>query len=193
MTTTAIKPETSGKSINWKGLPGNLVAMARAKWFLRGATSVGHKVRMWGRHALVRNYGTLCVADRVRLFSFITPLDIMIGQNGTMEIGENTFINYGVSMTAIEKVTIGRNCSIGTYVMIIDNDFHSLSPEHRDIQPPSKPITIGNNVWLGGHVIVLPGVTIGDGSVIGAGSVVTGNIPPRSLAVGTPAKVIRTL
>ena len=80
-----------------------------------------------------------------------------------------------------------------TNVMIIDNDFHSLSPEQRDIQPPSKPITIGDNVWLGGHVIVLPGVTIGDGSVIGAGSVVTGDIPPRSLAVGTPAKVIRTL
>ena len=174
-------------------MPGNVMAVLRAKWFLRGATSVGNKVRMWGRHALIRNYGTFNVADRVRLFSFITPLDIMIGDNGTMEIGENTFINYGVSMTAIERVTIGRNCSIGTYVMIIDNDFHSLSPEHRDVQPPSKPITIGNNVWLGGHVIVLPGVTIGDGSVIGAGSVVTGNIPPRSLAVGTPAKVIRTL
>lgn len=193
MTITAVQPKKGRKSINWKGLPGNVIAVLRAKWFLRGATTVGDKVRMWGNHALIRNGGILRVADRVRLFSFVTPLDIMVGANGTMEIGEGTFINYGVSMTAIERVSIGRNCSIGTYVMIIDNDFHSLAPEHRDIRPPSKPITIGDNVWLGGHVIVLPGVTIGDGSVIGAGSVVTGDIPPRSLAVGTPAKVIRTL
>jgi len=75
----------------------------------------------------------------------------------------------------------------------MDNDFHRLEPERRNERPDSAPIILEDNVWLGARVIVLKGVTIGEGSVIGAGSVVTKDIPPRSLAVGMPAKVIKTL
>jgi maltose O-acetyltransferase len=75
----------------------------------------------------------------------------------------------------------------------MDNDFHRLEPERRDERPLSAPIILEENVWLGARVIVLRGVTIGAGSAIGAGSVVTRDIPPRSLAVGAPAKVIRSL
>jgi maltose O-acetyltransferase len=78
-------------------------------------------------------------------------------------------------------------------VTITDNNFHRLEPEHRDEIPESAPVIIEENVWLGGRVIVLPGVTIGAGSAVGAGSVVTHNIPPRSLAVGVPARVIKNL
>jgi maltose O-acetyltransferase len=76
---------------------------------------------------------------------------------------------------------------------MMDNDFHRLEPERRDEIPPSAPIVLEEGVWLGVRVIVLRGVTIGAGSVVGAGSIVVRDVPPRSLAAGAPAKVIRTL
>ena len=170
----------------------NLLGVVRARWYLRGATHLGPKVRMTGR-PLIRNYGRLDIGPRVRFISFIPPVDIMVGDAGTLTIGESSFINYGVSITAMERVTIGRNCNIGTYVMLIDNNFHRLEPERRNETPPSQPITLEDNVWLGGRVMVMPGVTIGAGSVVGAGSIVTKDIPARSLAVGVPARVVKTL
>jgi maltose O-acetyltransferase len=77
--------------------------------------------------------------------------------------------------------------------MMMDNDFHRIEPDRRDEMPDSAPIVLGENVWVGGRVIVLNGVTIGRDSVIGAGSVVSSDIPPRSVAAGVPAKVIRAL
>ena len=110
-----------------------------------------------------------------------------------MEIGESVFINYGCSIGATLLVRIGARTNLGPHVMIMDNDFHQLDPERRNEMPPSAPVVVGENVWLGARVIVLRGVTIGDGSVIGAGSVVAKDIPARSVAVGIPAKVIRSL
>ncbi|MGE3325818.1 MAG: DapH/DapD/GlmU-related protein, partial [Acidimicrobiia bacterium] len=112
---------------------------------------------------------------------------------GRLEVGERTLLNYGTSITAASTVTIGARCLIGTLVTIMDNDFHRLEPDRRLERPDSRPISIGENVWLGTRVIVLGGVTIGAGSAIGAGSIVTKDIPPMSLAVGTPARVIRSL
>jgi maltose O-acetyltransferase len=159
---------------------------------LRQATSVGPKVRLWGRPA-IHNAGRMIIGDRARLVSTIATLELVAGRDGILEIGEGTFINYGCSIAASQLVRIGPNCSIGTYVIMMDNDFHRLEPERRNERPESLPIILEENVWLGARVIVLRGVTIGAGSAIGAGSVVTRDIPPRSLAVGVPAKVIRTL
>ena len=75
----------------------------------------------------------------------------------------------------------------------MDNDFHRLEPERRLERPPSRPVVLGSNVWLGGFVIVLPGVTIGDDSVVAAGSVVTRDVPPGVLVGGVPARPIREL
>jgi maltose O-acetyltransferase len=75
----------------------------------------------------------------------------------------------------------------------MDNDFHCLEPERRLERPKSRPIVIGDNVWIGARVIVLGGVTIGDDSCIGAGSLVIDDVPPRTLAAGVPARVIRDL
>jgi maltose O-acetyltransferase len=77
--------------------------------------------------------------------------------------------------------------------MMLDNDFHRVEPERRLERPPSAPIVIGENVWVGAHVIVMSGVTVGDDSCIGAGSVVTADVPPRTLVAGVPARVIREL
>ncbi len=166
--------------------------VAAARFYLRKAELRGMKIRIWGR-PVVRIKGRLVVEDRVRLVSTITPIELAVEQDGTIEVGENTYINYGTSIAAYQHVKIGKNCLIGTYVNITDNNFHCVEPERRNIIPPSSPVVLEDNVWLGTRVIVLPGVTIGEGSVIGAGSVVTHSIPSRVIAAGTPAKVIRAI
>lgn len=167
-------------------------AVVGAKWHLRHATRVGARVRVFG-HPSVQNEGTLIIGDRVRLISTIATLEISVGPDGTLEIGDQAFINYGSSIGATKLVRIGPRCNIGSHVMMIDNDFHRLEPERRLELPPSAPIVLEENVWLGSRVIVLRGVTIGAHSVVGAGSIVVGDVPARSLAVGVPARVIRSL
>ena len=94
---------------------------------------------------------------------------------------------------ATELVHIGAHCHIGPYTMMLDNDFHRVEPERRLERPPSKPIVVEDNVWIGARVIVMAGVTIGEDSCVGAGSVVTSDVPPRTLVAGVPARVIREL
>lgn len=171
----------------------NVAAVLRARWYLRRA-DLGGRVRLWGRPAVkVSRNCTFVVGERARLVSTVVPLELAVAEGGRLEIGAGTFVNYGTSIAAMQSVCIGPNCSIGTYAIIMDNDFHRLEPERRNERPPSRPIVIEENVWLGARVTVLGGVTIGAGSAIGAGSVVLHDIPPRSVAVGTPAKVVRTL
>lgn len=113
--------------------------------------------------------------------------------NGTIAIG-----NYvGLSNTTIvseTSVTIGEWTNIGGGTKIYDTDFHSLDPDIRYVDDSfvkTKPIVIGSRVFIGGHSIILKGVTIGDGAVIGAGSVVTSNIPANEIWAGNPAKFIK--
>ncbi len=108
-------------------------------------------------------------------------------------IGDRTFANFGLVALDVARITIGDDVQIGPNVQLL-TPTHPLEPEPRRAKwEGSAPITIGNNVWLGGGVIVRPGVTIGDDTVVGAGAVVTRDLPPRVLAVGNPARIIRTL
>lgn len=167
-------------------------AVLRAHWHLRSAASIGSKVRLWGTPAIY-NSGTLLIGNKVRLVSTVATLELAVGPGGRLEIGDNVYINYGCSIGATQSIRIGANCSIGCHTIMMDNDFHELDPERRNEVPPSAPIVLENDVWLGVRVTVLRGVTIGAGSAIGAGSVVTRDIPPRTVAAGVPAKVIRSL
>src|SRR5574344_832154 len=111
----------------------------------------------------------------------------------TIKFGKNVFVNYNCTFLSCNDIKIGANTFIGPNVQLY-TAIHPLNPEERITGFESaKPITIGENCWLGGGVIVLPGVEIGEGSTIGAGSVVTKNIPSRCVAVGNPAKVIKWL
>ena len=104
-------------------------------------------------------------------------------------MGSNVFLNQGVRIACTTEVTIGDNVLIGDETVILDNDYHGVAGS------PAKasPVCIEPDVWLGTRVIVLRGVTIGQGSVVGAGSVVTRSIPPSVFAAGVPARVIKTL
>lgn len=121
----------------------------------------------------------------------LPPVRVDYGEN--IVVGEGAFANYGLTALDVASITIGAHCQIGPNVQLL-TPVHPLEPTPRRAGLESAdPIVIGDNVWLGGGVIVCPGVTIGDDCVIGAGAVVTRDIPARSLAVGSPARVIRTL
>ncbi len=118
------------------------------------------------------------------------------------EIGHHFFGNFNLTIQDDALVTIGNHCSFGPNVAIV-TPVHPLLPmERRAILAPdgtakhmcyAQPVTIGDDCWLGANVVVCPGVTIGKNCVIGAGSVVVADIPPNSIAVGNPCRVLRPL
>ncbi|WP_084130182.1 sugar O-acetyltransferase [Demequina sp. NBRC 110055] len=119
------------------------------------------------------------------------PLFVDYGEN--IHIGARTFINYHLTALDVATITIGEDCQIGPNVQLL-TPTHPIEPgPRRDKLEAAKPIVIEDNVWLGGGVIVCPGVTIGKDSVIGAGSVVTKDIPAGVVAVGNPARVVRSI
>ena len=121
----------------------------------------------------------------------LPPVRVDYGEN--IAVGKGTFANYGLVALDVAPITIGAHCQIGPGVQLL-TPVHPLEPTPRRVGLESAdPIVIEDNVWLGGGVIVCPGVRIGESCVIGAGSVVTRDIPARSLAVGSPARVVRTL
>lgn len=110
-----------------------------------------------------------------------------------IEIGAGSRLSNNISIVAMAGIRIGERCLIGDSVSIYDCDFHELDPLRRMEGGPVEPVSVGNNVWIGSRAIILRGVTIGDNSVIGAGSLVTRNVPPDCVAAGIPAKVIREI
>ena len=108
-------------------------------------------------------------------------------------IGARTFANWGLIALDVARITIGDDVQIGPNVQLL-TAIHPLETEPRRAKwETAKPITIGDNAWLGGGVIICPGVTIGENTVVGAGAVVVGSLPANVLAVGNPARVIRQL
>ncbi|MFC8730908.1 sugar O-acetyltransferase [Luteimicrobium sp. NPDC057192] len=119
------------------------------------------------------------------------PLFVDYGEN--LHVGARTFVNYNLTALDVAAITIGEDCQIGPNVQLL-TPTHPVEPQpRRDKLEAAQPITIGDNVWLGGGVIVCPGVTIGENSVIGAGAVVTRDVPANVVAVGNPARVVREL
>lgn len=108
-------------------------------------------------------------------------------------IGSGTFANWGLICLDVGRITIGNDVQIGPNVQLLTGT-HPIEREPRRTKwESSQPITIEDNVWLGGGVIVCPGVTIGTNTVVGAGSVVTKKLPANVVAVGNPARVLRTI
>jgi len=115
---------------------------------------------------------------------------IAVREGATLVVGDHVALNYGVSIEVWHEVRIGSKVMIAPNVSIIDDNRHELEPGAPLFRGPT---VIEDNVWLGGNVSVLPGVTIGSGSVIGGNSVVSRDIPPNSFAGGSPARVLKTL
>jgi acetyltransferase-like isoleucine patch superfamily enzyme len=157
-----------------------------ARMMLRKCTRMGRYCRVQGK-VYVENRGTINLGDRVILHGTAVRCELVAHPGGLLEIDDQTFINYGTSISAHLHVHIGARCLIGTYTNILDNNYHGV--EDRVQIPASRPVIIGDDVWIGGHVIVLPGVTIGDHATIGAGSVVRHDVPPGAVVAGNPAQI----
>jgi acetyltransferase-like isoleucine patch superfamily enzyme len=125
--------------------------------------------------------------------SFLIEQPFMCDYGYNIEIGENFCSNHNLLILDSAKVTIGDNVLIGPNCSFYTST-HPINYKERKLGTElAKPIKIGNNVWLGGNVVVLAGVSIGDNSVIGAGSVVSKDIPPNTVAVGNPCRVIKNI
>jgi maltose O-acetyltransferase len=112
---------------------------------------------------------------------------------GAIRIGDGTFINVDAGMLDVMPITIGAACQIGTRVQLLTAS-HPLDPEPRRIGwEYGQSITIADNVWLGGGAIVCPGVSIGEDTVVGAGAVVSRDLPAGVVAAGVPARVLREI
>lgn len=162
-----------------------LTGLRNKAWSLlrRFNTEPDGKVRKEILKALIGKMGDGC---------FITP-NFNCDYGCNIELGDNVYFNMNCIILDSAPVKIGSNTFIGPNVQIY-TPIHPLDYKTRNTyQESAKPVTIGKNCWLGGSVVILPGVNIGDGSVIGAGSVVTKDIPCDSVAYGNPAKVVRKI
>lgn len=110
-----------------------------------------------------------------------------------IEVGENFFANYNLTILDVGKVKIGKNAQIAPNVSIYTAG-HPIHPDSRNTgYEYGIAITIGDNVWIGGNTVILPGVTIGNNVVIGAGSIISKDIPDDVIVVGNPCKIIRKI
>ncbi len=123
-------------------------------------------------------------------FTMYEGASIVIIKGGVLSLGRNSYMNASLIQCA-NSVTIGDNCAIAGDVLIQDTDFHAILDENGIEKPISKPIVIGNHVWICAKATILKGVTIGDGAIVAAGAVVTKDIPARCVVAGNPAKVVR--
>jgi acetyltransferase-like isoleucine patch superfamily enzyme len=110
-------------------------------------------------------------------------------------VGDNFAMSGGV-LCAAQRITIGDNVAVGANSTIVDSDFHPLSPEERKRHPAdgkTATVVVADDVFIGMNCLILKGVTVGRGSVIGAGSVVTRDVPPGVIVAGNPARIIKEL
>lgn len=119
-------------------------------------------------------------------------------EHPTLRIGDHTGIGHGCAFTIGKELNIGSYCRIASYVQMFDTPGHPADPAARKAGDPAsnedvRPITIGDNVWIGSNTVICPGVTIGDNSIVAVGAVVMNNVPADSLVAGNPARLIRSL
>jgi acetyltransferase-like isoleucine patch superfamily enzyme len=166
------------------------IGLLTARLYLRSVSRVGRGVRTLGRPR-IENYGTMELHDHVQLRSILVPVELTCGHGAVLEIGEDTFLNYGVSIGATGEIRLGKRVNVGPYVMIIDTQFHDA--HDRNKVPPPRPVIIEDDVFLGAKCSVMPGVRIGRASIVGVGSVVTKDVPPFTVVGGVPAVELRKL
>jgi acetyltransferase-like isoleucine patch superfamily enzyme len=157
---------------------------------LRGKTRAPLSVRLRGRVHL-SGCGEVVLGEGVSFNGTVVPIELVTYDSGRIEIGAHTFINYGSSIAARDSVKIGAHCLLGHYTFVMDNDQHDIV-RHTEL-PRSGPVVIEDHVWIGSKAVILSGVHIGSRAVIGAGSIVTKDVPARCVVAGNPARVLRHL
>ncbi len=152
--------------------------------------------RVNGASIAIGSRVVLCSRSEYTALGIARPIIIRAMSAGAqVSIGSDVGLS-GTTICADKKITIGDNCLIGADVMICDTDFHPINPIGRRYGSEgiySAEILIGNNVFIGARTIILKGISVGDNSIIGAGSVVSSSIPSNCIAAGNPCRIIRQL
>ena len=186
-----LTPGTARALLVRRGSPaGDLAAYLSALVQLRRCTSVGAWPRVWGRIS-IENYGRIVIGERLRVRGKPWASELATTGDGTLVIGNGTYINSGTSISARSSVTIGSRCHIGPRVLIMDSDYHI--PGDPLGHAGARPVVLEDEVWVGAAAIILKGVHIGSHASIGAGSVVTKDVPAGTVVGGVPARPIREL
>lgn len=134
----------------------------------------------------IRDRGELSIEGSVEI---LNGCYLFVGDHAKLKIGNGTSINTNTRISCSNKIEIGKDCLISFDVVIIDNDYHQIYIDGTPKQK-SNPIIIGDNVWIGARAVVLKGVSIGENSVVAAGTVVNKDVPPNTLVGGNPMKII---
>ncbi len=170
------------RGVGLEKIATNIAARAAAPFALRHCDRVGARARTRGGNPIVENFGTISIGDDFQVSSAFVPSRLHCGVGATLEIGDGVNVNFGSEISAKEKIAIGSRVSFGPHVVVSDHDEHG-----------AKEIVLGDDVWLAARVHVKKGVTIGDGTVVTAGSVVETSLPSFAIAGGAPARVLRSL
>jgi acetyltransferase-like isoleucine patch superfamily enzyme len=180
----------------WKMIKGTsfkelleLSGYIRRGFFLRYKIDRCGKFLQANKHIqVIKKNCTVELGDYVKIFSNV-KLSVTGGEGkALLKIGNHASIGNRTEIHCGKEITIGDNCIIAWDVVIMDWDYHRLNGK----VPVRKPVHIEDNVWIGCRAIILKGVTIGKGSVVAAGSVVTRDVPPNTLVAGNPAKIVKT-
>lgn len=175
----------------FKRTPGEIIleAIKLVRGCIRGASfdKRGKYLRIEKGVRLLKKNSYMEVGRKVQLHRHV-KLSAWGGElKAHIIIGDNTAIGDRTEIHAGSRVEIGKGCNIAWDVCIMDRDYHKFNSSEEVI----KPVIIHDNVWIGCNCIVLKGVTVGEGAVIAAGSVVAGDVPPKTLVGGNPAKIIK--
>lgn len=177
----------------WFQIKRNII---RSAWLRREFKSMGNHV-MFGKIGLLKGTECISIGDWCKFGDYVFLTAWTRYSTPTINIGKRCFFGEFSHITATNKIVIGDNCLTGKHVTITDNSHGETDKYNLEIPPLKRifvskgPVIIGNNVWIGDKATILPNVTIGEGCVIAANSVVTKNVPPYSVVAGIPAKVIK--
>jgi acetyltransferase-like isoleucine patch superfamily enzyme len=173
-----------------------LYAFVIAAPVMRSIAEVGEQLRI-ERIPYIRGLGRVSIGDRVYLSGKINiGFSSRCASPGALCIGDDTFIGHNSSFTIGKRIEIGSHVLIAGGIRVQDNDGHPLDADRRHAGEPVapedvKPVTISDGAWIGHSCMILKSVTIGENAVIGAGSVVTSDVPANTVVAGVPARVIR--
>jgi acetyltransferase-like isoleucine patch superfamily enzyme len=164
-----------------------LITDKTAKIELKGNLSLNANcIKNNGRSTIVR-LDKNAKLKTIGSFSIYYDGDIIVFENGVLELGSG-FFNSNVKIRCKQSIKIGQNVAISHDVTIMDSDAHNIDYEGYQM---TKPVVIGDGVWIGSRALIMKGVNIGDGAIVAAGSVVTKNVPAHSMVAGVPAKIIK--
>ena len=181
---------SSGSAVSFLAAGAAVLAqLAMGPLRLRACDRVGRRPRTMGVPRVV-NAGRIEIGDDVMLSSRWSPVEMVTGPAGRLWLGHGVHVNYGTLLSAHASVRLGDGVQVGQYCIIADTE----APAGDGAGPgEARPVEIGDGAWLAGRVTVLPGVRIGAGAVITAGSIVASDVPPGVVAGGSPARVLRQI